>query len=177
MIIIGLIREALSATTLLVSRWEILPKPIRRLLLISAGHSIGERARIAPHVFLGRGGNLSVGKDCFINRDAFIDLLGDVDIGDRTHIGPGAMILTSTHAPRSDDRVGEVRSAPVSIGRDVWVGARAVVLPGARIGDGVTIAAGSVVVRDCLPGLTYLGIPARAAGPDRSAAASNRPGR
>jgi maltose O-acetyltransferase len=50
---------------------------------------------------------------------------------------------------------------PTKIGRDVWIGANAVVLGGVTIGDGAVVAAGSVVTKDVEPGAIVVGNPAR----------------
>ena len=58
-------------------------------------------------------------------------------------------------------RTGLERARPVTIGRDVWVGGGAIILPGVSIGDGAVIGAGSVVTRDVPAGQTVVGNPAR----------------
>ncbi len=50
--------------------------------------------------------------------------------------------------------------APVKIGDNVWVGARAVILPGVTIGNNVVVAAGSVVNRDVPDNVVVAGVPA-----------------
>jgi maltose O-acetyltransferase len=71
------------------------------------------------------------------------------------------MILTATHN-LVDGRVDHRRaSRNVEIGDRVWLGARAMVLPGVTVGDGCVVAAGAVVTRDCEPDGVYAGVPAR----------------
>ena len=53
---------------------------------------------------------------------------------------------------------------PIVVGRDCWIAARAIVLPGVRIGDGSVIAAGAVVNRTCEPGSILAGVPAKVIG-------------
>lgn len=50
---------------------------------------------------------------------------------------------------------------PTEIGKDVWIGANSIIMTGVKIGDGVIIAAGAVVTKDCLPFGIYAGIPAK----------------
>ncbi|MFZ4893078.1 acyltransferase [Plantibacter sp. Mn2098] len=72
------------------------------------------------------------------------------------------MIITGTHRLGAhSQRAGDTQVAPVSIGEGVWIGARAIVMPGVVIGDGCVIAAGAVVISVCLPDGMYAGVPAR----------------
>ncbi|WP_425269614.1 DapH/DapD/GlmU-related protein [Gordonia alkanivorans] len=72
------------------------------------------------------------------------------------------LFVTDTHelGPHSR-RAGENKSAPIKVGNGVWIGARAVILPGISIGDGVVIASGAVVAADCENDGLYAGVPAR----------------
>lgn len=82
--------------------------------------------------------------------------------GSDVSIGPEASILTLGHDPRSPefaDRGGEV-----VIGNHVWIGYRAIILPGISIGDGAVVGAGSVVTRDVEAYSIVAGNPARKIG-------------
>jgi len=89
---------------------------------------------------------------------------GGVEIGTHTLISPHVTIVSSNH------RVGKIDESimragnellPTKIGRDVWIGANAVILGGVTIGDGAVVAAGSVVNRDVEAGAVVGGVPAR----------------
>jgi acetyltransferase-like isoleucine patch superfamily enzyme len=88
-----------------------------------------------------------------------------VRIGDDTVIGPGLYIIPGDH--RVDEPCVSHRASergvnlPVTIGRNVWIGARVTVLKGVTIGDGAIIGAGSVVTRDVAPMAVAMGVPAR----------------
>ena len=108
---------------------------------------------------------LSIGSGTFLNRECFIEAVAPVVIGSDCQFGPQVMILTSHHARTADGAVSRSASPrPVEIGDRVWIGARAVVVPGVTIGNDVAIAAGAVVTRDCLQPGTYAGVPARLIG-------------
>lgn len=77
-------------------------------------------------------------------------------------IGPEASILTLGHDPRSPDFAD--RGGEVVIGDRVWIGYRAIVLPGVTIGQGAVVAAGSVVTKDVEPFAIVAGNPARVVG-------------
>lgn len=110
---------------------------------------------------------LSLGAHVGINYGAWINARGGISIGADTIVGPYAVIHSANH--RYEDSEVPVRSQgyllePVSIGRDVWIGAHATVLPGVSIGDGAVIGAGAVVTRDVHPGAVVGGVPARPIG-------------
>lgn len=86
-----------------------------------------------------------------------------VFVGNRTLIGPGVCICTSTHdlEPSIRNAQGGSFAKPIRIGDDCWIGARAIILPGVTIGDGSMVAAGAVVSKDVEPGCVVGGVPAR----------------
>ncbi|HLJ69253.1 MAG TPA: acyltransferase [Chloroflexota bacterium] len=89
---------------------------------------------------------------------------GGVVIGDRTMVGSHCAITSVTHDYGATEMYRTVVTAPVVVGRDVWIGAHAVILPGVRIGDGAVVGAGSVVTRDVPAGAVVAGVPARRIG-------------
>lgn len=94
-----------------------------------------------------------------INRNVKIDYTGNVSIDKNTLISEEVVIYSHSHGV-------DPRSAPTGIakliGREVWVGSRAIILEGCtQIGDGALIAAGAVVTRDVPPGAVVGGNPAR----------------
>jgi maltose O-acetyltransferase len=86
----------------------------------------------------------------------------EVSIGEKTQIGPPVHIYAADH-PRDPKqrRTGLERGKPVTIGRNVWIGDGAIILPGVTIGDDAVVGAGSVVTRDVPPSTTFVGNPAR----------------
>lgn len=91
----------------------------------------------------GHGAELTVGPNVFINDGVNIYAARQVSIGEHTKIGDGAMVYDTDFHPVSPGQVIPVE--PVTIGRNVWIGARAMVLAGTQVGDHAVIAAGSVV--------------------------------
>ena len=85
-----------------------------------------------------------------------------IKTGDDVSIGPEAAILTLGHEPQSAEFAD--RGGTVTIGSRVWIGYRALVMPGVSIGEGAVVAAGSVVTRDIEPFTIVAGVPARKIG-------------
>jgi maltose O-acetyltransferase len=124
--------------------------------------AIGEQTTVRSPFFCDYGYNIFLGRDVFVNFNCVMLDVGEIHVGDETQIGPAVQIYAADH-PR--DRVirREARECgkPVMVGKNVWIGGGAVLLPGVTIGDDAIIGAGSVVTRDVPPGATAAGNPAR----------------
>ena len=83
----------------------------------------------------------------------------EIHIGNDVSIGPEATILTLGHDPQSPDFAD--RGGDVVIGERVWIGYRAIILPGVTIGDGAVVAAGAVVTKDVEQYSIVAGAPAK----------------
>lgn len=108
---------------------------------------------------LGPGAGLSGVTICAVTR---------VDIGDGALIGSDVLITDTDHhqlaGPRLRLSLEGVKSAPISIGKGAFVGARAIILKGTTIGDGAVVGAGSVVSGKVEPGAVVAGNPSRQIG-------------
>ncbi|MDU8910610.1 sugar O-acetyltransferase [Aestuariicoccus sp. MJ-SS9] len=124
--------------------------------------SRGESCALRAPVYVDYGYNIHLGRDVFLNYGCVLLDVCEIRVGDMTQIGPYAQILTADH-PRD----GATRDAglefgrPITIGRNVWIGGGALILPGVTVGDDAVIGAGAVVTRDVAPGVTVAGNPAR----------------
>ena len=105
---------------------------------------------------------LKVGVFSVVNQDCRLDTRGKIEIGDCTSISPETAILTADHNTQSKAFHGRIR--PVVIGNQVWIGTRATILPGVKIGDGAVVAAGAVVTKDVPNFVIVAGIPAKQIG-------------
>lgn len=134
----------------------------REALLREAFAHIGREVTIRPPFHCDYGYNISLGDGVFLNFNCVILDVVAVTIGNGTQIGPGVQILTADH-PRDPQARREMLEfgRPIRIGRNVWIGGGAIVLPGVTIGDDAIIGAGSVVTRDVPAGGTAVGNPAR----------------
>ncbi len=124
--------------------------------------AVGTGCVIRPPFFCDYGFNIRLGTNVFMNFNCVVLDVVTVEIGDGTQIGPAVQIYAADH-PR-DPKVrcdGLEFGKPVRIGRNVWIGGGAIILPGITIGDDAVIGAGSVVTRDVATGATVAGKPAR----------------
>ncbi|KAI9649595.1 hypothetical protein NHQ30_002176 [Ciborinia camelliae] len=112
---------------------------------------LGLGTNIEAPLFCTWGCNTFIGEDVYINRDVSIYDSAPVKIGDRVLIGPGVLICTDTHeidaVSRNKSQMGSY-AKPIVIGNDCWIGGRAIIVAGVTIGNGSTIAAGAVVVKN-----------------------------
>jgi maltose O-acetyltransferase len=123
--------------------------------------AIGPDSMIRPPFHCDYGFNVSLA-GVFLNFNCIILDVVEVVIGDGTQIGPAVQIYAADHPRDAETRkTGLEFGRPVRIGKDVWIGGGAIILPGITIGDGAVIGAGSVVTRDVGPGVTVAGNPAR----------------
>jgi maltose O-acetyltransferase len=159
------IQADLGAAAAWLARYNAsLDKPAaeRRKLLAERFAMVGEGAEIRPPFYCDYGINISLGAGAFLNFNCVVLDVVPVTIGAKAQIGPGVQILTADHPRDPSQRdAGLEFGRPISIGRNVWIGGGAIILPGVTIGDDAIVGAGSIVTRDVPPGRTAVGNPAR----------------
>ena len=109
---------------------------------------IGKEFRSRRNVEINARGKslICIGNHVFINSTCIITARERIEIGDNTIFGPGVIVYDNDHVIRNGHVIDdEFQTAPVIIGKNVWIGANAVILKGSIIGDGCVVAAGSVV--------------------------------
>jgi maltose O-acetyltransferase len=115
--------------------------------------------------FYGRGGirryESRIGANSRINRNCTLDFRGGLQIGDNVSVSSDVTILTIANLETSQS-VGEGRR--VVIEDNVWIGTRAIIMPGVTLGRGSVVAAGSVVMANVPPLSIVFGVPARPVG-------------
>jgi len=139
----------------------------REALLKEMFAEIGEGCYIEPPLHANWGGHhVHFGKGVYANFN--LTLVDDTHIyvGDYTLIGPNVVIATGGHPidPALREQ-GYQYNAPVTIGRNCWIGAGAVLVPGVTVGDNTVIGAGSVVTKDIPSGVVAVGNPCRVLRP------------
>ncbi|SFW37057.1 maltose O-acetyltransferase [Nitrosovibrio sp. Nv17] len=155
----------LSATARWLARYNASPgtaPDARRALLAERLGAVGEGSTIRPPFHCDYGFNIRLGAGVFLNFNCVILDVVEVTIGDKTQIGPNVQILAADHPRDALEReAGLEFGRPIHIGRNVWIGGGAIILPGITVGDDAIIGAGSVVTRDVPAGATAVGNPAR----------------
>ena len=123
---------------------------------------IGENCYIEPPLHANWGKYTHFGNNVYANFN--LTLVDDTDIfvGDNVMFGPNVIIATAGHPvdPPLREKFAQF-NIPVRIGKNVWIGAGAIVLPGVTIGDHSVIGAGSVVTKDIPPNVVAVGNPCR----------------
>ena len=118
---------------------------------------------VRPNFFCDYGYNIFFGDRVFLNCNCVLLDVMPIHVGDGTQIGPAVQIYTADHPRDRETRLAGLEfGRPVTIGRNVWIGGGAILLPGVTVGDDAVIGAGSVVTRDVAAGATVAGTPARA---------------
>lgn len=124
------------------------------------GHVLIRSVNVPVELCTGPSGRLRIGDGVRVNYGTSIAATGAVTIGDRVRIGPYVMIVdTDFHDPYL--RGHRPAPSPVVIEDDVWIGAKASVLKGVRVGRGAIVGVGAVVTNDVPPFTVVAGVPAR----------------
>lgn len=131
----------------------------RKLIFRLAGVKIGNKSYIHIGCRIYEPRNITIGTGTIVGNYATLDGRDRLEIGDHVDIASQVMIYNAQHDVDSEDF--KLTSKPVRIGNHVFIGPRAIILPGVTIGDGAVIAAGSVVTKDVPPKTLVGGVPAQ----------------
>ena len=128
---------------------------------------VGENCYIQPPFYANWAGeHVHLGSNVYANFNLTLVDDGHIYIGDKTMIAPNVTITTATHPvlPALRER-GIQYNVDVHIGKNVWIGAGVIILPGVTIGDNAVIGAGAVVTRDIPANVVAFGVPCRVMRP------------
>lgn len=136
------------------------PEEVRNLLSRLFGKTVDESFKVFPPFYTDFGKNITVGKNVFINACCHFQDHGGVSLGDGCQIGHNVVFATLNHGLAPEDRQ-TTYPAPITLGKNVWVGSNSTILQGVTIGDNAVIAAGAVVTKDVPENTIVGGVPAR----------------
>jgi maltose O-acetyltransferase len=134
----------------------------RRLIYRLGGVKIGKGSTIHTEAKFYNAHNIKIGEDTIIGEGAVLDGRDKLTIGDHVDIASEVMIYNAEH-DINDEKFSAV-SAPVEIGDYVFIGPRAIILPGVKVGKGAVVAAGAVVTKDVAEFTIVGGVPAKEIG-------------
>lgn len=129
---------------------------------------LGKNARVNQPFYVDYGSNIFLEDNTFINMNCTLLDTGKISIGRNTLIGPDVKIYTAVHDKEWHKRFWEEPEGnaavktwvkPVHIGKYVWIGGGATILPGVTIGDYAIIGAGAVINKDIPAGAVAVGNP------------------
>lgn len=133
---------------------------VREIFSRLIGRPVDESFGLFPPFYTDCGKNLRIGKHVFINSGCRFQDQGGITLGDGALIGYNVVMATLNHSEQPEERAN-LHPAPIHIGRNVWIGASATILPGVTIGDGAIVGAGAVVTRDVTENMIVAGVPAK----------------
>lgn len=147
----------------------------RKLVIRMAGAKIGRGSTVhmGAKFFEPRG--VEIGEDTIVGAGCFMDGRDNLKIGDHVDIASEAMIYNSEH-DLSDPKFAAVNE-PVEIGDYVFIGPRAIILPGVKIGKGAVVGAGAIVTKDVPEFAIAGGVPAKVIGKRKNKKLNYRLGR
>ena len=162
---------------LMLLRWvgHVPSHLFRKFIYTLAGVEIGRGSTVHMWANFFNPQNVKIGSDTIIGDHVFLDGRSSIKIGDHVDIASEVMIYNSEHDLESDKFIA--REETVEIGDYVFVGPRAIILPGVKIGRGVVVGAGAVVTKDVPDYSIVGGIPAIVIGERKNKNLNYRLGR
>lgn len=134
---------------------------IKKIAQVLYAKVIGRKNIPGGTIVYGDGTNLSIGDNVTFGGRVVLFGTAPICIGDNTMIALNTIIHTSTHDYTTHPMWYKRIDRPVSIGKYVWIGAGAIILPGVRIEDHAVVGSGSVVTANIPRGAIVVGNPAR----------------
>lgn len=158
-------RERVEQAIRMTERLNALPYDDREAIRATwselTGQPVDETFNLIPPVYSDHGINIRLGRNVFINQGCRLNDIGGIEIGDEVMIGPDVSLITSGHPVDPRTRRSGITAAPIRIGRNVWIGARAMILQGVTVGEDSVIGAGAIVTSDIPPSTLAVGVPAK----------------
>ncbi len=162
---------------LMMLRWvsHVPSHVFRKFIYRISGMKIGKGSTVHMWANFFDPTGIQIGEDSIIGDHAFLDGRDKLVIGNHVDIASSVMIYNSEHDLGSEDFRAIV--APVTIDDYVFIGPRAIILPGVKIGKGSVVAAGAVVAKDVADFTIVGGVPAKMIGERKNKSLNYRLGR
>lgn len=135
---------------------------VRRYLYRLVGIKIGKGSTIHMWCNFFKPSGVTIGEDTIVGDHAFLDGRAPLKIGSHVAIASQILIYNAEHDIQSEDF--RAHEEPVEIGDYVFIGTRAIILPGVKIGKGAVVASGAVVTKDVPDFAIVGGVPATVIG-------------
>ncbi|MCK5616310.1 acyltransferase [Candidatus Pacearchaeota archaeon] len=136
---------------------------IRRQLVKKIILQAGTGIIVKNRCYFGNGNRLKVGNNSQLGQNS--KLSGTITIGDDVLMGPDVIMMATSHeTSRLDIPINQQESSeekPITIGNDVWIGTRCIILPGVAIGSHSIVGAGAVVTKSFPEYSVIAGVPAK----------------
>jgi len=132
---------------------------VRKFFYLISGVKLSPTSTIHIGANFFKPSNITIGKDTIIGDHCFLDGRAPLKIGNHVGIASQVLIYNDEHninSPDYDNSFG-----PVEIGDYVFIGPRAIILPGIKIGQGAVVAAGAIVTKDIPDFEIWGGVPAK----------------
>ena len=162
---------------LMLLRWvgNIPLHGVRKFIYRLSGVKIGSGSTIHMWANFFQPSNISIGSDTTVGDHVFLDGRAPITIGNHVDIASSVFIYNSEHDINKHDF--SAREEPVEIGDYVFIGPRAIILPGVKIGKGAIVGAGAVVTKDIPDFAISGGVPAKVIGERKNKNPSYKLGR
>lgn len=121
----------------------------------------GSKVKIKKNCIFDYPKEISVGNYTGIGQFCHLRGFGGIEIGEWCQISSYVTIVTVNHQINGKKYYNNIEHKPVKIGNNVWIGTKAVILPGVEIGDNSIIAAGAVVTKNVEKNTIFGGVPAK----------------
>jgi len=148
-----------SVNALIFHSWWFPGSSLKCALLRTFGARIGRQVVLKPRINIKYPWHLEIGDHVWLGEGVWIDSLGPVKIGSHVCISQEAYLLTGNHNYKLPTFRLMVEGIEIEDG--AWVGARAVICPGVRVGNHAIVTVGSIMTKDAEPNGIYQGNPAQ----------------
>ncbi len=133
-------------------------KEIRRLFDELFSGNLPETSIFIPPVHIYFPKHIKIEENVFVNHNSTFMAAGGIEIGEGSFIGPNVSVITDNHEFLN---LKNLKPKKIAIGKRVWIGANALILPGVSIGDDAVIGGGAVVTSDVESKTLVAGNPAK----------------